>query len=254
MAQFKLRNAPQYVAALHPGVFKLRSAPMYVAVQSPPDLDVRNVRAYALAVPDVDITVRKLSAYALVQPSPVTYLALRGDVALLQAVNKEHGKTLTDAQVYFENARVLANDGRYNSQVTMKPKEGFLYSGSMTFRYNRFPLNDFFAAQDTSVLPAGNQTTIHARLPAINAAFGCNLATTDVVDGPVAADAQAITLTVASGSFLFSPGSQSTIGSAPSAPDLAQLAPVTNLDGFDPAIDLADNAPVTNLAGFDPEE
>lgn len=252
MDQLKLRNAPLYVAALAPGNLKLRAAPVYVAIQSPPNLDVRNVRAYALAVPDVDITVRKLSAYALVQPSPVTYLALRGDVALLQAVNKEHGKTLTDAQVFFENARVLANDGRYNSQVTMKPKEGFLYSGSMTFRYNRFPIDDFFASQDTSTLP-GNQTTIHARLAAINAAFGCNLIAADVVDGPVAADATSLTLTVASGSFLFAPGSQSTIGTAPSAPDLATMAPVTDLGGFDPENDLVTNAPVTNLAGFDPE-
>jgi hypothetical protein len=158
---------------------------------------------------------------------------MKGDVALLTAVNKEYVKELTVDQVFFENPRALADDARYNSKVSMKPKPGFPYSGSMEFRYNRWPIVDAFQGLDTTTLPAGNQTTVHARLAAINAAFGRNFATYDVVNSPVAANATAITLTVASTSFLFLPGTSITIGGDLPANDLSINAPVTDLGGFD---------------------
>jgi hypothetical protein len=233
MAQLKLRNAPLYVGALNPGQLKLRNAPVYVAIQSMPTIDIRNVRAFALTQPAVDVTLRKVRAYALVHPSPVTYLSMKADVALLTAVNKEHGKNFTESQVFFENPRALAGDARYNSKVSMKPQPTYPYSGSMEFRYNRWPIADAFQGLDTSTLPAGNQTTVHARLAAINAAFGRNFATYDVVNSPVAANATAVTLTVASTSFLFTPGTSITIGSSLPANDLSIKAPVTDLGGFD---------------------
>ena len=234
MAQFKLRNAPLYVGVLAPPQLKLRNAPVYVAIQAMPTVEVRTVRAYALAQPAVDINVRTLRAYALIAPPPKGYLSTNGAVALLAAVNKQYGKTLTDAQVFFENPRAFAGDDRYNSKVTMKPQASFPYAGTMEFRYNRWLLSDAFIGSDTTVLPAGNQTTVHARLPAINAAFGCNLATTDVVNAAVAANATTIVLVAASTSFLFTPGSTVTIGKALPANDLSVKAPVTDLSGFDP--------------------
>jgi len=233
MPQIKLRNAPLYVGMVGDARVKLRNAPMYVAVQSPPVVEFRSVRAYALTQPANTTQLRNVRMYALVQMAPLTYLAKAGAVALLEAINKEHSKTLTAEQVYFENPQPLAGDDHFNSQITMKPHAVFPYSGQMVFRYNRFVIADFFAGKDTSTLPAGSQTTIHGRLAAINSTFGCSLSTTDVVNAPVAANTTGLTLTIATTSILFVPGSKMFIGQSLPADDLSVKAPVTDLGGFD---------------------
>lgn len=231
MAQFTLRNAQIYAAQTVPGQMTLRNAQIYAAVVSPPTLEVRNATAYALASQPPAATLRNVTAYALYTPSSLAYLRMKGATALLTAINKEHSKTITTDQVSFGDPEVLTGN-QYNTRVAMIAKPTYSYSGQMLFRYDRFKIADLFVDQQLD-LPAGNQTTIHARLPAVNAAFNCNLEARDIVDGPVAANATSITLTVAATSHLFLPGTQITFAVAVPSNDLSALASQTALDGFD---------------------
>lgn len=231
MAEFNLRNAQLYAAQTTPVVANVRNMPIYAAVQSPPVLEVRSTPAYLLYTANPEVTVRNVTAYALYAPVAVSYLKMKGSVALLTAINKEHGKSITAAQVTFGNPTPLANN-QFNTTVAMTAAEDWKYSGDMVFRYDRYPLEYLFIGQQLN-LPAGNQTTIHARLPGINAAFGCNLETRDVVNGPVAANATGFVLTVANTSHLFLPGTTVTLGTSLPANDLSIKAPVTDLGGFD---------------------
>lgn len=229
MDQIKLRNAPMYAGVPYPAVVKLRNSVMYAAVQSPPVMIIRDVRAYALAEPLASSYYRNFRAYALVGPLPLDYLKMKGSVALLTAINKEHKKSITAEQVSFGDPTSIT-DPVYNSSVPMIAAPGWLYSGQMVFRYNRYRIDQMLETENPAK-PAGTATTIHGRLAGINAAFGCNLEPRDVVDGVVAANTTGFRVTIASTSHLFIPGSSVVFGTLPVTPDLSSIG-VSTLSGF----------------------
>lgn len=226
----------------------IRSLQAYVITPPPVESRVRQVNAYAITGQPVISELRKISGVVLYEDAPIavvrtiyglaliadvskTYLKMKGAVALLTAINKEHGKTLTAVQVSFADP-APSDDPSFNTTVAMLPAPDWLYSGQMVFRYERYALEELFR-NESLTLPVGNQTTVHERLAGVNSAFGCNLEPRDVVDGPVAANATGFTLTVASTSYLFLPGTSIRLGAPPPVTDLAQLSPNTDLAGFD---------------------
>lgn len=194
-----------------------------------PTVNIRNLRALIVTRPEPVIELRKISAYLMVRPAPVAYLKQPGQIALLSAINKQYVKTLTTNEVSF-NDPVGISDPTFNCKVTMVAKDASNFSGDMTFRYNRFRLDEMIGS-DTIDNPAGTQTTIHGRLTAINAANNCNLEARDVVNGTVASNTTGFMLTIASTSHLFTPGSQVTVGSPPAGNNLSTIA-VDTLSGF----------------------
>jgi hypothetical protein len=229
MTQANLRNTPIYAGVLVTPQVKLRNTPIYVAVQPPAKADVRKVSGYALVTPPVQALVRKISGYALLSPVPITYLRMKGATALLTAINKEHNKTLTTAQVSFGDPSAAVSE-KYNAQVAMIPNPTWDYGGQMVFRYTRYPLGNAFDSANPA-MPAGSQTTVHGRLAAINATYNLNLETRDIVDGPVSASATGFVLTAASTSYLFVPGSKVTVGD-PNSNNLATLITTSALNSF----------------------
>lgn len=209
MTEIQLRVAPTYALVETKVELQLRAAPTYALIADPDRADIRSVRLYAaLKTPEVS-DVRSVRMYAIVKASPIEKLRLDGATTLLAAINTEHSKTLTFDQISF-NDPVNIVDLNYNSKVTLVAAHDFMYSGTMDMRYNRFDLIDLFQGLSLT-LPTDTVTTIHGRLAKINTTFDCNLKPRDVVDGPVAANATSLTLTVASGSFLFIPGTKVTL-------------------------------------------
>lgn len=205
----------------------VRTVAAYAIVAEASTAHVRKIAGLALLDPAAKADVRKISGVALIADIPRDYLKMKGATALLTAINKEHSKTYTTAQVSFNNPSSIV-DMTYNTSVPMIPAPDWLYSGQMVFRYNRYDLAELLGYGKP--LPAGNQTTIHARLPAINAQFLCNLEPRDVVDGPVSATATGLTLKIAATSYLFNPGSEVRLGTSN---NMADLATTTDLAGFD---------------------
>lgn len=201
----------------------------YVISAESPTAQVRTVSGLALIEPTAKLDVRKIYGLALIADIPREYLKMKGATALLTAINKEHSKSLTTAQVSFLDPSAIVGDITFNASVPMIPAADWLYSGQMVFRYNRYDLVELLGTGKP--LPTGNQTTIHERLPAINAQFLCNLEPRDVVDGPVSSSATGLTLKIAATSYLFVPGSQVRLGTSD---NLSVLAPVKDLVGFDP--------------------
>lgn len=106
------------------------------------------------------------------------------DKIILDLINDTNDSELTLAQVDLSDP-VPQEDEQV--QVTVTPKEGSGYTGSVNVFYNRLNFMDFsmifFPAGLTIQL--GEATMISDLLPQINAAFGVALSADDIVDGPI---------------------------------------------------------------------
>lgn len=205
----KVRSAPTFVLSKTPSTAKVSKSAVYVLSVPPPVLKARSVDAYALAQALSFGYVRTIDAYALANVvDPITF-SFKGAAALLRAINKQYKTTLTTDDVRFGDPVVL-DTGEYDTGVDLIAKPAFAYGGRHRFRYSRFDIATVFAAAGYD-LPAGNQTTIHERLTAINAYAGLALEARDVVNATVAADAKQLTLTIAATSYLYKPGTSVTL-------------------------------------------
>lgn len=144
---------------------------------------------------------------------------------------KEFGQTWLNTDLVFSDPQVIT--GQFNSNVKLTVPKGskLPYSGSTRMRYNRWSIAKPFESRSASDLRSFGSSIVNS-LDAINAAFGLALVPDDVVDAPISAGTTQITLTIASGSFMFIPGSSVVLGGAAT---LASNMTSLDLDGFDPA-------------------
>lgn len=144
---------------------------------------------------------------------------------------KDFGQQWLNTDLVFSDPQVLA--GQFNSNVKLTVPKGskLPYSGSMRMRYNRWSIAKPFETRSAKDLTSFGSSVVNS-LAAINAAFGLALVAEDVVDAPISAGTTQITLTIASGSFMFIPGTSVVLGGAAT---LASNMTSLDLDGFDPA-------------------
>lgn len=105
---------------------------------------------------------------------------------------------------------VLAGDANYNTRVLVAPTAPAKLSGQMYFRYNRVTLDKI--QMTANQFDIGTATSVSALLPTLNAASGMSLTMDDLVEATIPATATSFTLTAASTSRLFIPGSTFKVG------------------------------------------
>lgn len=201
------------------------------AVVQDAGMTLRGIQGYVFESPLPGMTVRGVQGYAFETPVPAVPVSTTGDLALYKLINNNS---------YFQNwsasNSTLGTPAADNSQpncntkISLTAKTASGYSGSLNLFYNRRPLGDVITGS-VSLGTISSATTILALLPTINSKYGINLTSQDLVDGPVPAGSSTITLTAASGSWLFQPGSQ---GYAGQNIPLTTATPNTNLvpNGF----------------------
>lgn len=197
-------------------------------------ISLRNITGYALvkAVAPLSnkISVRNevlLVAYGKLRT--VTRSKI-GKLLLLDMINEQTPEVFTTNDLTFDSPVTNAVAGEKNTKVTVTSAVGSSWSGSITFQYNRFNFDQYFpdTAWKLTILAA---TTVHSLIPAINAAYGCNLVTDDLVDHVVSANATVLKITASSESYMFIPGTTVQLGI--SLPTLSSIVTVTNLPGFE---------------------
>lgn len=246
----QVHDAVVYGASQRQTQVKLHDAVVYGASPRPPQGAVGDVQALLL-MPDVRPTeVYDAGALLLVDDqtpplarNPVTLALTRdtvqvpnwtldGQTWLKGLLTKEYGGNWVSAPVLFSDPQPLAV-GQFNSDVQLAviPGKGLPYSGKMRFKYHRWSLVRALEGKDTSGFTGYGKTLVES-LPAINAAFGLNLSSYDVVDFQIPAGLTQVPVTIASTSLMYTPGTRVTLGAAKT---MASNLTSTDLPGFDPA-------------------
>jgi hypothetical protein len=217
-----------------------RSAQAVVITQDPPTAQIRNVRGYAMSAMPAKAQIRNVRGYVMSNATKPPPTSVTGAAALLWLLNQNtKGVTFASGQLVIGTPQAYSDpSGRSNTQVLITANQSSGYSGSMTAYYNRRTLLSVFSNTGWLLGTISSATTIRALIPQINTAYGVGLDVTDVVDGPVAAGATSLVLTVASGSYMFKAGDVLQLPSY----TLASKTPNTALTGFD---DAAGNGPKT---------
>jgi len=197
---------------------------------------VRQDKVYAVIRDTGNWQVRQTMAFAVVT-SPVFDTQVSSKDNLLALINRNVNRSvlnrdLTLDDILIEAPNVYTDEPGYNSTVVVKPKPGFHYTKSITFKYNRINFPLIFPVGDYSLPRATG--TIHGFLEAINTLYGVVLDPLDVVDGAVGLSDTQIVLTAANTSPGFIPGTQFTV---PLSGDVVLSAAITvrDMDGFDNA-------------------
>lgn len=131
---------------------------------------------------------------------------IAGSVAILNLLNTQAKKVFTYSDIAIGGPVAITDDGVVNTEieVTAYPISG--YKGTTKLQYKRVPI---YNAVDNKALliNINSNTTIHALLPSINSAYGLALTTSDVENTAVSIGAALISLTAASTSYVYLPGS-----------------------------------------------
>jgi hypothetical protein len=211
-----IRKATAVQLVQDPSTVNVRKASA-VAFVSDAGMQLRQITGYAFETPAPGMQLRQIVGYAFETPKPGMPLSKTGDLALYDLINGNRVvSTLFSASnttLGTPTALGSPDANGHNTSVSLTAKAGSGYSGSTTFYYLRRPLTDAIAVgQSISLGTIASATTVWAMLATINTKYGLNLVQQDVVNNPVPAGATAIVLTVAPGSYLFVPGSQSVVG------------------------------------------
>jgi hypothetical protein len=161
-----------------------------------------------------------LTASLAAKPSREQVLVLAGRAASM---------LVSDATVSMSGPVVATKYPDRNTSVTLTAKAGSGYKGSIELHYNRVPIANYFPNPEWLLPPVAAATTVHALLPAINAAYGVNIATSEVVDHPVLANTTTAVLEVVAGSYVFQEGSRFTF-----ATPLSKAVATRQTKGFYP--------------------
>jgi hypothetical protein len=203
-----------------------------VAFASDLNLMVRNVQGYAFESPQANVALRNIQGYAFESVKQSLNLSVTGNQALYALINNNSLYQSWSASNSTLGAPVVDNSvTNCNTRVNLAAKTASGYSGNINLYYNRRPISD---AINTSVSlgTIASNTDVWTLLPTINSKYGTNLTTSDVLNASVSAGATTVMLTVASGSYMFVPGS---VVAAGLVKDLASVTPSNLLFGFDNA-------------------
>lgn len=190
-------------------------------------VNIASIQGYALANPPAALQLRSVTGYAMVSLPTALQLRSIGGYAMVPFRELPKGQTPAAALMamvlrltkiarpasHFNLAPAEVGDVTdYNSKVKVTPNVAALLSGEMYFHYNRVYLNRM---PDLSSIVIGSAANTHALIPQINTLTGMQLSTADIVNDVIPAGYPEVTLTAASTSYLFVPGTQTQIGNTP---------------------------------------
>lgn len=181
-----------------------------VAFASDNSLVLRNIQGFAFESPLPQLVLRNLQGYAFQRAKLALPLSVTGDQALYQLINNNSKyNSWSASNSTLGTPAASSAQPNANTVVNLAALSASGYGGNIDLYYNRRPLSDAFPNQ-LALTPPGSNSTIYNQLSMINSVYSLNLTQQDVNDGPVSAGATRITLTAASGSWLFTPGSTAT--------------------------------------------
>lgn len=241
-----IRQFAPVVWTAGPKVDTIRQFAPVVWTQPPGQVQVRQAIAHTLQPTAPGGLVRQAVVHAL-QPQRKNP-TLAGTAAIIALINSETVTPFTLSNLTLGTPTVNTSISGTNTalQLTALPASGYI--GTYQIHYNRVSLFKQFASTAWLLPTISASTTIRALVPQINAAYGTYIDPTDVVDGPVAAGATSLQLVVASGSYVYQPGTNVNLPTL----SLAAVTPNVNLAGFDNAAGVGpNNAKTVSLLHFD---
>lgn len=179
----------------------------YALANPPASVQLRDIRGYAMVTLPATVQLRSIGGYAMV---PFGYLPKGQTPAqALMALILLQGRTTRPATHFNLGQVEVGTETGYDSKVKVTPTALALLGGEMYFHYNRVNMNRM---PDLSSIVIGSAANVHALIPQINTLTGMQLTTDDLVNDAIPAGYPEITLTAASSSYLFVPGTQIQIG------------------------------------------
>jgi hypothetical protein len=197
-------------------------------------MSVRRIAGYAASSVPIQVSLRNLYIYSLYTEPKVILRNKTNKLLLLDLINKETTEAFTLSRISIDLPKVNSIAFEKNTTVVVNALLLSGYRDSVTLKYNRYTIDQYFP-DVTWKLNVTVATTLHTLIPAINAAYGCNLVTDDVVDQPVKANASTIEITAAATSYMFLPGTKVRLGVFLGIP-LVEAVTTTDLLGFDAVI------------------
>lgn len=182
----------------------------YALANPPAQIQLRDIRGYSMVTMPAAIQLRGIGGYVMVpfRTLPTGQTAAAALMALILTLSK----TVRPASHFNLAAVEVSTLTGYDSKVNVTPTASALLSGSMYFYYNRV---NMVRMPDLSSIVIGSAANVWALIPQINTLTGMQLTTNDLVNDIIPAGYPEITLTAASTSYLFTPGSQCQIGNTP---------------------------------------
>lgn len=187
---------------------KMRALQAVLWVTLPTQGSVRQLNAYTLQQSSTQGAVRQINGYTLQlnRKPPIT----GGLAGLWPLIVADASIALVQSQLSVSAPFADSSQSGCNTGVTVAPLGALLnqYSGHANLYYNRRSFADAFLISGTQWLlgTITTATTIRALLSSINSAYAIALDPTDVNDGPVPAGTTQLTLTAATTSYVFQPG------------------------------------------------
>lgn len=199
----------------------------YALTYPTPTFDVTSVQGYALATPPAPLALRGLQGYVMGQPA--TSLALRAIQGYAMVTYNKLPAGVSAATALMNLILAKAKNTRGSNQFTLDPVEVgtrtdydskvkltalpvSLLQGSMYWHYNRIPLGRI---PDLAGVVIGGALSVNELLAKISTVAGFTLSADDFVNDAIPAGAVEITLTAASTSYIWQPGTQVQLGTTP---------------------------------------
>lgn len=183
-----------------------------VAFASDNSLVLRNIQGFAFESPLPQLVLRNLQGYAFQRAKLALPLSVTGDQALYQLINNNSKyNSWSASNSTLGTPAASSAQPNANTVVNLAALSASGYGGNINLYYNRRSLSDAFPNQ-FALNPPASDSTIYNQLSMINSVYSLNLTQQDVNDGPVPAGSTKITLTAASGSWLFLPGTSVVAG------------------------------------------
>lgn len=199
----------------------------YALTYPTPTFDVTDIHGYALTIPPAPVALKSVLGYAM--GVPATSLAMRSLPGYAMVAYNKLPVGVTAASALMSMILAKAKNSRTANQFTLDPVEvgtgeGFdskvkltalpvsLLQGNMYWHYNRIPLARI---GDLSGVVIGGALTVNELLTKLSTAAGFTFVAGDFVNDAIPAGAVEITLTAASTSYIWQPGTQVQLGNTP---------------------------------------
>lgn len=186
----------------------------YALYQSPNQAAIRQIAGYAVATAPAPLAVRQFAGYAITNGGELV-LGKTGFDAVFDAILNQ-SKTVrprSHFNLFKPEPFSLVQGLTYNTRVKITPNAAARLSGEMYFHYNRNHISS--AVKDPAGISIAGKTKTHDLIPLINAATGYVLTTDDIVNEDIPANSISVQIKAADTSYMFIPGTTTSVGSGP---------------------------------------
>lgn len=170
---------------------------------------IRQVVGYAALVDKKPAMVRQVFAYAVVGRLPRFQMTAIAKDMMLSLINQRSTQVWTHSTLDI-SAPSNVSQGDSNAAITVSPKEGAQFDGSLVLYYKRIDFSRLFVDLTTST-PLTEVTSLQNALDQINARYNTHLTLDDVVPQTLSGQTSVV-LTASAGSYLLKPDTTVTIG------------------------------------------